>query len=1153
MPPSRKDDPVLRGKIPARDVAPKSTIGPVRAQRSSIDIQDTPRNLERSRHENSPMISELTRRLGSREAVRSPTSPYNDTQHVSPEAPFSLISPSSQDSDFSQNLSPNSIPSQSLPLSPDSAQSNSPKDTSERSFFEPMKGLIEKLRRPSGEQEESQNVTGGDVAGSYSRPAAPRSDALDFLQAVQFSDDSGSKSKLIQLGRMRKPSETFTSMKGLFRDLPSFWHKAIGNLGDITGNVKGDLLDLTMATRQNLGHGNEGLCFACSKISFDQYSNNDSIAAGKSKEELESEIIRPLEGILKNRNWCRFCRILFNALCQRQNDPLLTAPCIQDFIQEDWKNRTFEEWASKINWMQLKFINKSVWPFGHSRDTKEADDAIEMNKIMANTVGAGILAGAIKNPHQARVLATANLAVYNLALENATAKRPLPCWVMIQMKNHAHEASGVLVVDVFSYGRAPRAPLSRISHFVLRVAADHASGKSKFGLRYGKILDRHAIDLNLGKLWLSACEDFHGAECSSPAWTRQLQMPNPGGFRLIDVVDKYLIEPQLPLTTEYICLSYVWGKYEAIKLDGRNLSQLSAPGGLAPSRAAISKTIRASMDVTAALGQRYLWVDSLCIRQDDESEKATQVRQMDRIYGKALVTIVAADGTSADSGLKGVTYSRDIEQLAEEVRPGVVVLIPFDFNRPLYPWNARAWTLQEQLLSKRLLVFSGGHLSWHCKKGVAYEDMTEEDSGRRMTEIARLFARNESQRLSSKFRLQQYPDGSSRLMRPRLFAEYTRLVEQYTHRHMTYSYDALNAIEGLLKILLSDQEAHSGQGTSSPHLHGLVAQYLDAALLWQPAGTENVRLRRRILPSGQEIPTWSWAGWEPVEMRHEATGKVFWYNGGVRYDHPFQVLTHSDGSLKKVLQDDGEERMRPMLRWHILTKYDLLPVSAKRSPSPRKSPARPAPSAMTPPRPKPLHLRTLSGVSPTTIPKQRLTPLNRSGLGIALELARPSTDWTDAITKPVLDLDMISADVSSSLSHQHLIFKTEVGQFSLGATHRRLEVIYKRNSSAIIEDHTLHIPETEILDESKRCVGKVVLPDPSQAPSSSKRYDFIIISEAQYFGDEDRVDVMRFPLYNVMLVRWAPKRPFAERVALGKVFKYGWKGTNTQEELIILG
>ncbi|KAI9695843.1 MAG: hypothetical protein M1820_008398 [Bogoriella megaspora] len=1140
MPPFRKDDPIHRGKIPARPSAPKSTRNSAESSRPSVEIENTPIDPERSRHGDSPIISELAQRL-------------SDVQHLSPDSAFRTISPVPQDSYFSKTPSSTSIPQEIPLLSPDSALSISPKDTARPGFFEPIKGLKERLRRSSSEQDRNLNVTSNGVADEHPRPATPQSDALDFLQAVQFSDDSGSKSKSIRLDRLRNSSEAFKSIKGLFGELPSFWHKETSNLGDIVGNVKGDLLDFGMTTRQNLGHGNEGLCFACSKISFDQYRSDDSVAIGKSKEQPESEIIRPLEGILKNRKWCMFCRILFKALCQRCNDPLLTAPCIQDFIQEDLKSKTFEEWASEVNWVQLKVINKSVWPFGHSRDTKEADDAIQMNRIIVNAADAGILAGTIKNPHQAKVLATANLAVYNFALRNATAKRPLPCWVMVQMKNDAHEASGVLVVDVFSYGRAPRAPLSRISHFTLRVAAEHAPGKSKFGLRYGKRLDRHAIDLNLGKLWLSACEDFHGDECSSPAWTRQLQKPDADRFRLIDVVDQRLIEPQLPLAVDYICLSYVWGKYEAIKLDGRNLSQLTILGGLAPSRAAVSKTIRAAMDVTAALRQRYLWVDSLCIRQDDESEKATQIRQMDRIYGNALVTIVAADGTSADSGLKGVTYKRDIEQLAEEVRPGVVVLIPVEFNRPLYPWNARAWTLQEQLLSKRLLVFSGGHLSWHCKKGVAYEDMTEEDSGRRMTDIARLFLRDETQRLPSGFQLQQHPDGSFRLIRPRLFAEYTRLVEQYTHRHMTHSYDALNAIEGLLKILFSDQKARSKRESSSMHLHGLMVQYLDAALLWQPTGTENVRLRRRILPSSQRIPSWSWASWEPVEMQHDQTGKVFLYNGGVRYEHPFQVLTHSDGSLKKVLQDDGEERMRPMLRWHIFARSNPPPVPVKRSPSPRKSPARSAPSPTSSPPPKPLHLRTLSGLSPTTNPKQRLAPLNGSGLGIALELNGPPNNWTDTITKPTLTLDALSAEVSSSLSHQHLIFKTEVAKFSLGETHKRLEVIYKRQGSTIVEDHTLHISETDIIDESKRCVGRVVLPDPSQTPEPSKRYDFAVISEAQYFGDEERVDIMGFPLYNVMLIDWAPKRPFAERVALGKVFKRAWKDSNTQEEHIVLG
>lgn len=89
----------------------------------------------------------------------------------------------------------------------------------------------------------------------------------------------------------------------------------------------------------------------------------------------------------------------------------------------------------------------------------------------------------------------------------------------------------------------------------------------------------------------------------------------------------------------------------------------------------------------------------------------------------------------------------------------------------------------------------------------------------------------------------------------------------------------------------------------------------------------------------------------------------------------------------------------------------------------------------------------------------------------------------------------------------------------------------------------------------------MVLPDPEDPPlllavavavgqgSSGGGYDFVLVSEAQYFGDERDVEVGEFPLFNVMLVHvWrredaggdAGAAILAERVAMGRVKKEAW-------------
>jgi Heterokaryon incompatibility protein (HET) len=69
------------------------------------------------------------------------------------------------------------------------------------------------------------------------------------------------------------------------------------------------------------------------------------------------------------------------------------------------------------------------------------------------------------------------------------------------------------------------------------------------------------------------------------------------------------------------------------------------------------------MDVVGLLGERYLWVDCLCIVQDDQESLYNQVNNMASIFGDACVTIIAAQGTSAHCGLRGlpnISAGRDL-------------------------------------------------------------------------------------------------------------------------------------------------------------------------------------------------------------------------------------------------------------------------------------------------------------------------------------------------------------------------------------------------------------------------------------------------------------------------------------------------------------
>lgn len=68
----------------------------------------------------------------------------------------------------------------------------------------------------------------------------------------------------------------------------------------------------------------------------------------------------------------------------------------------------------------------------------------------------------------------------------------------------------------------------------------------------------------------------------------------------------------------------------------------------------LPQTVEDAITVTKHLQYQYLWVDEICISQQNAAHRASQINQMDRIYGGADLTIVAAAGNNKNYGLPGV-------------------------------------------------------------------------------------------------------------------------------------------------------------------------------------------------------------------------------------------------------------------------------------------------------------------------------------------------------------------------------------------------------------------------------------------------------------------------------------------------------------------
>lgn len=158
---------------------------------------------------------------------------------------------------------------------------------------------------------------------------------------------------------------------------------------------------------------------------------------------------------------------------------------------------------------------------------------------------------------------------------------------------------------------------------------------------------------------------------------------------------------------DYVALSYCWGGDQVHKMTSHRLKETSCVITFIE----LPKTIQDAVTVTNSLGYSYLWVDSLCIIQDDETDKTTEIAKMPLIYSNAIVTIAAAAAHSTSVGFLGqrqisapVIEGIQIEDEQGKIHTGGIVEL--DGSDPeILPLETRAWALQEAFLSARVLEY----------------------------------------------------------------------------------------------------------------------------------------------------------------------------------------------------------------------------------------------------------------------------------------------------------------------------------------------------------------------------------------------------------------------------------------------------------------
>lgn len=387
-------------------------------------------------------------------------------------------------------------------------------------------------------------------------------------------------------------------------------------------------------------------------------------------------------------------------------------------------------------------------------------------------------------------------------------------------------------------------------------------------------------DCRLFKKWKEYCLTAHHGKCG--AWFKG---EKPSKIRLIDVKQQCIVE--FTQDVKWTALSYLWGKTKILTLEKHSMSEFQRPGFLHRDR--VPRTIYDAMILTAALGETYLWVDSLCIVQDDPIDKLEYIPSMDAIYGHSTLTIIDAAGGDAHTGLPGIRQESRT-QLQKPFKAKGVTLVqtldPINVTRTGYltesKWNSRGWTFQEGILSPRTLIFTAEQVYWQCIEASWCEDGFWECPS--SPTIYRHCLRDEFRNIWS-------PNKEFTEQR------YRQLVEEYSQRTLTFESDGLDAFKGIIGAF----ERVSGL----QFLWGLPTMYLGAALTW-PAHDEEIEVRRRTAlckfqnSQGEftecPFPSWSWVGWV----------------GKVHFDEVFGLLTSRHaGIIFHKIYPEGKTEIIP--------------------------------------------------------------------------------------------------------------------------------------------------------------------------------------------------------------------------------------------------
>ncbi|EQB51047.1 hypothetical protein CGLO_09453 [Colletotrichum gloeosporioides Cg-14] len=262
---------------------------------------------------------------------------------------------------------------------------------------------------------------------------------------------------------------------------------------------------------------------------------------------------------------------------------------------------------------------------------------------------------------------------------------------------------------------------SEVDKYIVHLKQVLDAENSSIALRECLRLVTDGIDFQIAllKQWIRVCDGEHNHQFDS-----HTKLPT----RILDLgtAEKPLLCLRDGVSlgvAPYIALSHCWGTGNRFITLKSNLEEHKKHIGLE----LLPETFKDAVRIARALNYRFLWIDSLCIVQDDLQDWENEGASMEQVFSSANVTIAASSSASSEEGFLSVTRNQTASVTVRTPSNGTGFICKSidNFHRDVESsvLNNRGWVFQERALSRRTIHFTSSQVYWECGNGIHCESL----------------------------------------------------------------------------------------------------------------------------------------------------------------------------------------------------------------------------------------------------------------------------------------------------------------------------------------------------------------------------------------------------------------------------------------------